>query len=328
MKKTIIIVAIVLIVLVGALLAIPIFFKQNLLDATKLTINKYIDAEVEFANLKLSLFQNFPKATLEFEDVLIIGENEFKNDTLLNVSLAKATMSLTSLFNKSGIRIEEILLEKPQLKLVVTEAGEANWDLVTSGESSKIVSENQSATDEVADNSFKLQLDKIELNDASFLYHDKLAKVELDFTGVNFEVAGKMYGTLTELITAGKIDNFNFKYNNVNYISNTSLETKMVLDIDYETMKISVAENELLINKLALELTGNMEIPSDSMFFNLQIKTRESDFENFLALIPAHYNSYLKDVKTSGSAAVAGNVKGFLFDDNYPAFSLSLDISD
>ena len=128
MKKTIITIAIVLAVLIGAILAIPIFFKQSLLDAAKSTINKYIDAEVEFADLKLSLFKNFPKATLEFEDILIIGKNEFKNDTLLNVSFAKATLSLASLFNKSGIRIEEILHEKPKKKFVVIEKVKGNWD--------------------------------------------------------------------------------------------------------------------------------------------------------------------------------------------------------
>ena len=328
MKKIIIIIAIVLAVLIGAILAIPIFFKQNLLDATKSTINKYIDAEVEFADLKLSLFNNFPKATLKFKDILIIGKNEFENDTLLNVSFAKATMSLASLLKKSGISIEEITLEKPELNLIVNKAGKANWDLMNTNKPDEKEDVNQTTKNKISDNSFKLQLDKININNASFLYFDRSAKIELNLTGINFDVAGKMYGALTELITSGKVDNINLKYNNINYISNTSLETKMALDVDYETMKISIAENELRVNKLALELTGSMEFPSDSMFFNLQIKTKESDFENFLALIPEHYNSYLKDVKTSGSASIAGNLNGFLFEENYPAFSLNLDITN
>jgi len=325
MKKTILIIVVILVVFVGAILIIPIFFKQNLLDATKSTINKYINAEVEFADMKLSLFQNFPKATLEFNDVLIIGENEFKNDTLLNVSTARLTMSLASLFKKSGISIDYITLDKPQLKLAVNEAGNANWDLMKSSDSSEPKSSNQP---KATDNSFKLRLDKIEINDASFLYRDKLAKMAVDFTGINFDVVGEMYGTTTELVADGKVDDFNMNYSGVDYISNTSLETKMVLNVDYETMKISIVENELFVNNLALELIGNMKIPSDSTFFDLQLKTKKSDFKNFLELVPAHYNSYLKDIKTSGSASVTGKLNGFLFDENYPAFSLSLDITD
>ncbi|MCF6356510.1 MAG: AsmA family protein [Draconibacterium sp.] len=325
MKKIVVIIVIVLVVLLGALLAIPIFFKQNLLDATKSTINKYINAEVEFADMKLSLFQNFPKATLEFDDVLIIGENEFKNDTLLNVSTARVTMSLSSLFKKSGISIDDITLDKPTLNLVVNAAGNANWDLIKSGDSTEPESANQPTT---TDNSFKLQLDNIEINDATFLYRDNLAKMAVDFLGINFGITGKMYGSTTELITEGKVDDFNLNYSGVDYISNTSLQTKMVLNIDYETMTISIAENELFVNNLALELTGNMEIPSDSTFFDLQLKTKKSDFKNFLELVPAHFNSYLKDIKTGGSASVTGKINGFLFGENYPAFSLSLDITN
>ena len=38
-----------------------------------------------------------------------------------------------------------------------------------------------------------------------------------------------------------------------------------------------------MVNKLALELMGDIKIPSDSMIFDLQLKTKESDF--FLAAL-------------------------------------------
>ena len=62
MKKIIIVVLIVLVVLAAALFAVPVIFKQKLLDATKTTINKRLNAEVQFTDFNLSLFQNFPKA--------------------------------------------------------------------------------------------------------------------------------------------------------------------------------------------------------------------------------------------------------------------------
>jgi len=324
MKKILIIIAVIFLILVGALFAIPTFFKQNLLYATKATINKQVNAEVQFADFNLSLFQNFPKVTLELEEVLIIGKNEFQNDTLLNVSFARATTSLASLFKKSGMSIEEITLEKPELKMVVNESGKSNWDLSNSNEPKKIETANKAATN----SGFELQLEKIQIKNATFLYNDQLAKLALDLTNINFNVSGKMYGSSTELVTEGKVEDFTLKYDNVKYISNTSLETKTVLNVNYDNMNISIAENELLINKLALELTGNIEIPSDSMFFDIQIKTKESDFDNFLALVPPDYEEYLKDIKTSGSAAIAGSLKGLLFEENYPGLSLNLVIKN
>ncbi len=328
MKKIIIIVIVVFVVFAAALFAIPIFFKQNLLDATKATINKRVNAEVQFADFNLSLFQNFPKATVELKEVLVIGKNEFQNDTLLNVSYARATMSLASIFNKKGRSIEEIILEKPKLKLVVNNAGKTNWDLINSSGPQRIESTNQSTQDEVPGNSFELQLERVSIKDASFLYDDREAKIALGLSDINLNVSGKMYGTSTELLVEGKAGEFKLKYNNVDYISHTSLETKTVVNVDYENMKISIVENELLVNRLPLEITGNVEIPSDSMFFDLQIKTKDSDLDNFLALVPPDYEAYLKGIKTSGSATISGNLKGLFYEENYPAFSLSLAIKN
>lgn len=328
MKKIIIIVIAVVVVFVAALFAIPIFFKQNLLDATKATINKQVNAEVQFADFNLSLFQNFPKATVELKGVLIIGKNESQNDTLLNVPFARATTSLASIFNNKGRSIEEIILEKPKLKLVVNDVGKTNWDLMNSSGPQMVGQTSKSAQDRATGNSFELQLEKISIKDASFLYDDKTAKIALGLSDINLDISGKMFGTSTELLTEGKAGEFTLKYNNVAYISNTSLETKTLLNVDYEKMKFSILENELLVNRLPLEITGNVEIPSDSMFFNLQIKTKDSDLDNFLALVPPDYEAYLKDIKTSGSATISGNIKGLFYEENYPAFSLGLAIKD
>ncbi len=325
MKKIAVIFIVIVVVLLATVLAIPLFFKQNLIDAAKSTINKQIQAEVTFNDVKLSLFQNFPKATLELIDVQIVGENEFKEDTLINVSSVKVTMSLSSVFKKEGIAIEQITLEKPKLKLVVAESGRANWDLTETPEIGGAVQKAESVD---SDNSFLLELEKIEINDGSFLYIDRIAGMEVDLTDMDFDVSGAMYGTSTELETEGNVNNFNLKYGGTDYISNTSLTTKMVLDVDYETMKISIARSELLINKLALELTGNMEFPSDSLFFDLQAKTKESGFDSFLALVPPVYEDYLKEIKTTGMASISGNLKGFMFEENYPAFSLKMNIDD
>ena len=40
--------------------------------------------------------------------------------------------------------------------------------------------------------------------------------------------------------------------------------------------------------------------------------------------MPPVYDSYLKDVETSGSATVEGNLRGVYFKESYPSFSLNL----
>ena len=317
MKKTLIIIGIVVVLLIAALAAIPLFFKQTLMEKTKTTINKNVNAKVEFADLKLSLLRNFPKLTLELTDVTVTGKEEFRNDTLLAIPSFQANTPLRSLFNREQIGIEEIILVSPQMKLVVGETGNANWDIaLETGEMTEPETPEESG--------MELQLEKIEIRNADFTYDDKELKMLLGFDDINFDVSGKMYGTATELLVAGTVANFLLNYDGVNYITKASLETRTLLNVDYEVMDIEIKENELMVNRLPLEVLGLIQMPSDSMFFDLQLKTKESGFDNFLALVPPEYEPYLEDIKTSGTATISGGANGYYIGENYPAFQLDM----
>jgi uncharacterized protein involved in outer membrane biogenesis len=309
-------------VLFGAILAIPVFFKQNILNTAKTTLNKQMNAEVEFADLKLSLIKNFPKVTVELQEVMIKGKGEFAQDTLLNVPRFAATMNLSSLFS-SNRSIEEVILEKPLLNLVVAESGNVNWDVAPASGSA----EKENAT--VADGEeFQLALENIDVNDARLVYNDKLAKMRADLEDINLDISGEMFGNTTQLNIGGVVRNLTYSLEGVNYVSNTSLDLKTLLDVDFESMLFTIAESELLVNRLPLELSGDFSVPNDTTFLNLQLKTKASDFENFLALVPKDYEEYLKDITTTGSATISGGVSGYYIDEDYPKIDLQVKVDN
>lgn len=326
MKKVVLIIIIVFAVIIGTLISIPIFFKHSILEKTKSTINKQLNAEVEFQGFKLSLFRDFPKVTIELQNVSITGKDEFETDTLLTVETARAKMNIMSLFKNSERSIEEINLIQPKLNLIVGETGNANWDVTTETESKpEIGTSSQPVAQEEA---FEIQLDKIEIENAKVVYNDREANMLQVFDGVNLKINGKMYGTSTELNAVGKVERYSVDYDSVRYISNVSLETTTLLNVDYEKMDIRIIENELLVNRLPMQVTGLIQVPSDSMFFDLAVKTKDSGFDNFLALVPPAYEEYLKKMKTGGSASVSGTVNGLYFEENYPAFNLKIDVAN
>jgi uncharacterized protein involved in outer membrane biogenesis len=318
MKKIIIITGIIIIILVALLAVTPLFFRQTLLDKTKTTINKNINAKVEFNDLKLSLLRNFPKLTIELTNIIITGKKEFHNDTLLSVTSLRTKTSLNQLFNKEGIGIEEIIIIKPHLNLISGKTGNVNWDIAPAGETAADSEENE----------LELNLDKIEISDAKFVYEDRGTDMLLNIENINIDISGKMYGSTATLRAEGKSDRFSLVYGGVNYISNVSLETSSLLAMDYDKMDIGIKENELLVNRLPMEVTGNIQVPGDSMFFDLQLKTKESGFDNFLALVPPDYEEYLKDIQTSGTAVVNGIIKGWYFDEDYPSVDIALDVKE
>ena len=320
MKRILVILLIVIVVLLGAVLAIPVFFKENILNTAKTTLNKQMDAEVEFADLKLSLFKNFPKVTVELQEVMIKGKEEFAQDTLLNVPRFAATMNLSSLFS-SNRSIEEIVLDNPSLNLVVAESGNVNWDVAPASDSE----EKESASTDNKEE-FQLALKNIEVNNAHFVYNDKLAKMRADLEDINMNISGEMFGNTTQLNIGGVVRNLTYSMEGTAYVSNTSLELNTLLDVDFESMRFSIAESELLVNRLPLELSGDVSMPNDTTFMNLQLKTKASDFENFLALVPKDYEEYLKDITTTGSATISGGVSGYLIDEDYPKIDFQVKV--
>ncbi len=316
MKKTLIITGIIVVLLVAALAVVPLLFKDALMEKTKTTINKNVDAEVEFTGFSLSLFRPFPKLTVELRDVTVIGKEEFQADTLFQADAVSAHTGLMQLFNLDDMQIEEINLKKPKLKLVVAESGNVNWDLMIESATPETESESEQA--------INLQLEKIGIESADFIYDDREINMQVALESINFIISGKMYGTSADLDIDGGAERFLIHYQGTDYISGLSVETQTKLIVDYEKMDISISENELVLNRLPLEIGGMIQIPNDSMFFDLDLKTKESGFDNFLALIPPEYESYLEGIETSGTATILGGATGYYIGENYPAFQLDM----
>ncbi len=325
MKKVLTIVVIIIVLLTGALLSLPLFFKPVLLKATQSTINQKINAHVDFEDFSLSLFRNFPKATMGLHEIVITGNDEFTNDTLFYAESVRAKLNWKSLFQKASKSIDEIVFEKPQIHLMVNENNINNWEISKAGEVQNV---NQVELEPEEDSSFELQIENLEIKDGVVSYVDVPAKMKLQMEGVDFTVSGKLYSTSSLLQTNGRVRDFLLNFDDVDYISNTSLETKTMLTVEYEKKEILIVQNELQVNRLPLELSGNIEFPTDSTFFNLLLKTRESGFENFLALIPATYSDYLKDVQSSGIANATARIKGYYYKEDYPAFLLNVDVRE
>ena len=325
MKKAVLIIIITLFIIVGTLISIPVFFKQTILEKTKTTINSHLNSEVEFEGFKLSLFSSFPKVTIELKNVSITGKGEFQSDTLLSIVSVRAKMNLKSLFKKSDRSIEEISLVQPKLNLIVGETGNVNWEVAVETDTK---TEVQTVSGEAkVDELFSLQLEKIEITDAKVVYYDREIDLINIFNGVNLDVKGKMYGNSADLQVNGRAESFSVDYKGMRYISDVKLETKSMLNVDYEKADIQITENELLVNSLPMQVTGLIQMPSDSTFFDLTFQTKNSDFDNFIALLPPSYETYRKKIKSTGTASVSGTIKGLYYDEIYPAVDLKINVA-
>ena len=115
MKKILLILTIVLIVLIGAVIAIPFLFKDDIKSAIDSEISKNVEANVYFdaSKIGVSIIKNFPNITLTLEDFGIVGKGIFENDTLAAIDAFEITVDLKNL---KGIKNLLKKRSKPQGK--------------------------------------------------------------------------------------------------------------------------------------------------------------------------------------------------------------------
>ena len=98
MKKFLKILGIVLGVILLLLFLTPFLFEKQLKDLVQETINKNVNATVTFEDIDLSIFRNFPDATLAIQNLKIINQAPFEGDTLALSEEVTLQMSLAELF--------------------------------------------------------------------------------------------------------------------------------------------------------------------------------------------------------------------------------------
>lgn len=125
-------------ILIIILAVTPYLFKDKIQSMVAKTINDNVNATVTFDNISLSLFRNFPKASLTIDKLSIQNHAPFKGDTLFYAEHIGLKMSIGEIFKSASetLDITSITANNSTLNIHTNEKGEANFDIAKKTESS------------------------------------------------------------------------------------------------------------------------------------------------------------------------------------------------
>lgn len=317
LKKILKIVGIVLVVLTASLFAIPYFFKDQIKAKITEAINEKVDAKVSFADADLSLFKNFPKATVTLDKLLIINKAPFEGDTLVSLGELNLKMSVKELFKgkEEAMEIEGISSKNGFINIIFNKDGIGNFDIA--------LKDNKPKEDDTKSKPLSLKIQKYQIENFKFQYFDESSQMRMVIDSLNHEGTGDFSGSKLDLDTKSTAK-VSFDMGKINYMKNVSLSLDAVLGIDLEKSKYTFKENKALINQLPLEFDGFIQMVEAGQIYDLKFKTPTSSFKNFLGLIPSAYSSSLEGVKTTGDFTVNGFAKGMLTDTTIPKFNIAI----
>ncbi len=319
MKKVLIGLGIFILLLVATVVAVPFLFKDKINAKVKEEINNQLNAKVDYGDFSLSLIRSFPNFSFSINDISVTGIDSFKGDTLTYIKNFSFTVDLMSVIKGEKYKLLALNLTEPTVNAIVNYDGKANWDIM------KPSKEPGKPAEPTA---FSIEIKKYKIEKGEITYNDKKANSFAQIHDFNFEGSGDVTSNLYDFITKTSIAELTYKSGAITYLSKGKLEAEMNISVDNANSKYTFKENSVSLNDLGLQFDGFIQNRKEEMNLDVKFKSKQTEFKSILSLIPAVYKKDFDQIKTSGSLALEGNMKGIYKEENYPTFNLHLKVNN
>jgi hypothetical protein len=320
MKKTVLILFGIIGFLLISAIALPFIFRDKIAARIDQEISRSINAQViyDLDNISLSFFKRFPNISAEVEDFKIIGNTPFEGDTLLALNELQIDFNLRSVLFDEYPTLTGIHLNGGSIYVKVLEDGRANYDIT--------FPTGEAAATEVSN--LKIAANLIEINGLNLVYDDRQLAYFMALGGIEASGSGEFTSSVYELLIKLSATIADLNYEGVSYLSNKAFNGETVLQVDMDKMKFSFDEGNFQLNDFLFGLKGYVALPTDDIALDLTFVGKENSFKSLLSLVPGIYTERFSSLETSGTMAFEGFVKGIYNDEKFPAFDITMSVSD
>jgi uncharacterized protein involved in outer membrane biogenesis len=313
-------------VAVGAFLALivvllfllPMLFGGRIAERVKFEVNRSVAARVDWRDAGLGLFGNFPNLTLRLDELTVAGVGRFEGDTLvsarrLGVVLDLASAVRSALGGSDPIVVRAVELDRPRAELIVLEDGTANWDIL-----------KERAPEAEAGRPLEISLRRFAVDGGVLTLDNRAAGLRASLVGVNHTLSGDFGSERFDIETRALVDTATVEFAGITYLDGVRLDLTAAVAADRVKQTYTLAEGTAIrLNELLLTASGTVTSAGERLGLDLALDAPSTRFQEILSLVPAVYARDFESVRTSGSFAVSGRVKGDYGEDAFPAFSLA-----
>lgn len=315
MKKAFKIIGITLLIVIVLLIAVPFVFQSQIKELVKNFINQNLNAKVEFADVSLSLFRNFPQARVEVTDLVITNFKPFEDETFATAKTISFTMSIKELFKSADdgpIVVKTIDINEALLTLKTDAFGNTNYD---------IMKENENASDTTGH--FAFDIKDYGIKNSALTYIDIPSNTQIYVTELNHSGHAKFTNEISELDTESEA-NVSLSIDSINYLNNNHVKLNALLDLDLDNQKYTFKDNKGYINQLPLTFRGYVQQLEEGQEIDISFENPGSSFKDFLAVMPETYSKNIEKVETTGDFKVSGIIKGKVTETTIPTLDISI----
>ena len=312
--------------LLALLVILPLLFRDRIAQRVKVEVNRSLDARVDWRDIGLTFFRDFPNLTLRLDDVTVAGTRRFEGDTLASIRHLGVVLDLASVVGSvlggggKAIVVRSIELDQPRLSLIKLEDGAANWDITKKTPEAE---GPRQAASPVA-----ISLRRFEIRDAAVAFDNRQAGLRAALSGFQQSLTGDFSQDLLVIQTRARSDTVSLTFAGIPYLNRVKLDLTADIQADLAKKTYRLKDTELGLNDLRLGVSGSATAAGEQIGLDLAFEAPSTEFRHILSLVPTIYAHDFQSVQASGTIAVSGRIKGAYGDSAFPSFALNAKVDD
>ncbi|MBX2800522.1 MAG: hypothetical protein KTR31_22780, partial [Myxococcales bacterium] len=301
-------------------LVIPRMVKARLAETLDATLNEALLATVHTGELEVSLIRSFPLLQIRMHDFTITSQGEFAGVQLLRVGQLDLGLDLRSVLFGDTVTIERVAVHRPWLDMRVAADGSSNLDLFPP----------EDVTEQPETGPFTVRLDAFEVSELDLRYTDAQSDLEVVMVGLATTGTGTIEDDVSTLQTHVDIEALSVRDGGTTWLRDTTWDADVALDLNMATGAVTLLDNRISVNALALQLAGSVTPQGDDTALDLQLSSTDSAFKSLLSLVPDAYSDSFDGVSSQGTLSLTGTVAGTYpaSGEELPGFDLDVTVAD
>ena len=317
MKRIFIFFTLLIFLIAGGAFVIGYYYQDEVKEYVIAELNKQLNTEiiVDGKNIDFTVLQNFPYASLNFNDVKAMDAIPLqKKDTLFSAGKISFQFNVLDIFKKN-YQVKKIQISDVKLKLRIDENGNDNYHFwKPSADSIK--------------NSFAFSLEDIDLNEIHVSFKGQQAKQNIEFLIKKSNLSGNFSDEKYDLETESNLFVSFIKLDNVSYLNNKNVHAKLSLNVENSIKSCKIKIGKIKIEELLFEVFGSIINNGIEPIVNFGLKGKDMNVKSVLSLIPNIYKGKINDYESDGAFYFDAIIKGAVSEQNMPQITANFGINN
>lgn len=273
-------------------------------------LNEQLTAPVSVSSIDITFFEQFPRVSLQLNDVKVADPLRSKR-TLLNAQRLFIAFNLNDILTQQ-YKIKLIEADSGLCHLFINEKGKANYMIVKeTGKNNKDIF---------------LELHKIKLTNMRVVYEDLQSKQYYDLVAHDVSISGDFKGKKEALNADGKLLVNRTKAGSMVLLKNKEVSLDIALKIDESLGKYTFDKGKIELGTLHLNCEGSIVNEPKAVMLDLTFAAEKLAITDLLELLPGSMSTSFKEYKSNGNIYFKGSVKGKVTAKEQPAIDVSFGI--